>query len=94
MEVPSMDDKKNIVHNAHVNLDKERYKRPYGGIPFIYSFGHAGQLPPVMMKAMSDKSPSEKSATADQMGKIAIHDFMYSQDEKCQSNIVVMDKVV
>ena len=89
-----MDDEENVIHTAHVKLDEDVYKRPYGGIPFIYSFGHAGQLPPVMMKAMSDKSPSEKSATADQMGKIAIHDFMYSQHEKCQSNIVVMDKVV
>ena len=80
-----LDDEENVIHTDEVDLSEEVYKRPYGGIPFIYSFCHAGQLPPVMMKAMSDKS-SAKNATADHMGKIAIHEFMYSQNEnECQS---------
>ena len=71
-----MNKEQNVVHVDDVSLAPEVYSRPWGGLPFLYSFGHCGQLPPVKMKSMYDKS-SAKTNTADQKGKIAIHDFLY-----------------
>ena len=89
-----MDKEENIIHKEDISLTKDVYNRPWGGIPFLYSFGHCGQLPPVMMKAMYDKS-SAKSGTADQKGKIAIHDFLYPSNKKeAQSTVVVMNEVL
>ena len=89
-----MNKEQNVVHVDDVSLAPEVYSRPWGGLPFLYSFGHCGQLPPVKMKSMYDKS-SAKTNTADQKGKIAIHDFLYPRNKKeCQSTIVVMNEVI
>ena len=47
------DDAMNTIFDESINfnLPIEIYNRPWGGIPFIYSFGDCSQLPPVMMKS-------------------------------------------
>ena len=89
-----MDNEQNIVHTDDICLSPEVYSRPWGGLPFLYSFGHCGQLPPVLMKSMYDKSPA-KTHTADHKGKIAIQDFLHpNNDKECQSTVVVMNEVL
>ena len=55
-----------------MDLKREVFNRPWGGIPFIYSFGDCAQLPPVMMTALYDDKKA-KANTADMLGKIAIN---------------------
>ena len=45
-----MNKEQNVVHVDDVSLAPEVHSRPWGGLPFLYSFGHCGQLPPVKMK--------------------------------------------
>ena len=51
-----LDDNGNIVfdENDDFPLADEIFERPWGGIPFIYSFGDCCQLPPVKMKSIID----------------------------------------
>ena len=77
-----------------MDLKREVFNRPWGGIPFIYSFGDCAQLPPVMMTALYDDKTA-KANTADMLGKIAITEFLDPPNKRqCESTIVVMDQVL
>ena len=77
-----------------MDLKREVFNRPWGGIPFIYSFGDCAQLPPVMMTALYDDKKA-KANTADMLGKIAITEFLDPPNKRqCESTIVVMDQVL
>ena len=88
------DKEENLIHSEEVDLKPAVYKRPWGGIPFIYSFGDCAQLPPVMMTALYDEKPA-KPNTADLLGKITIAEFLDPPNKRqCESTIVVMDEVL
>ena len=88
------DKEENIIHTETVDLKREVFNRPWGGIPFIYSFGDCAQLPPVMMTALYDDKTA-KANTADMLGKIAITEFLDPPNKRqCESTIVVMDQVL
>ena len=57
-----------------MDLKREVFNRPWGGIPFIYSFGDCAQLPPVMMTALYDEKAA-KPNTADLLGKLLLLNF-------------------
>ena len=89
-----LDKEENVIHTEEVDLKPAVYKRAWGGIPFIYSFGDCAQLPPVMMTALYDEKPA-KPNTADLLGKIAIAEFLDPPNKRqCESTIVVMDEVL
>ena len=82
-----------ILPDSH-SLKTEIYNRPWGGIPCIYSFGDSAQLPPVMMKALYDKTPG-KQGSSDVAGRTAISEFLLPPDEtEARSTVVIMDKVL
>ena len=88
------DKEENVIHTETVDLKREVFNRPWGGIPFIYSFGDCAQLPPVMMTALYDDKKA-KANTADMLGKIAIAEFLDPPNKRqCESTIVVMDQVL
>ena len=75
-------------------IPPEIYKRPWGGIPFIYSFGDCFQLPPVKMKAIYDNSPG-KPDSSDNFGRVAFSEFIDADHlESTDSVIVKMDNVL
>lgn len=92
-----LDDDGNIVGQDETGnslLTPDVYMRPWGGIPFVYSFGDCGQLPPVMMKGMYDQSIG-RPGTADFMGRIAFAEFRSPpKPEEATAVSVVMDEVL
>jgi hypothetical protein len=68
-------------------------KRPWGGIPMIYSFGDSAQLPPVMMKPYFDESYA-KAGSSDMAGRIAMSDFMNPDETTARSTFVSMKTVI
>ena len=80
-----------IQHDAAL---KESYQRPYGGVPFIGSFGDCHQLPPVAAKAHYDKGKASASNHACAAGRVAFSDFLDPPpDSNCHGITFVMDKV-
>ena len=63
------------LSSSEESLPEVVSKRPWGGIPMIYSFGDSAQLPPVMMKPYFDESYA-KPGSSDMAGRIAMADFM------------------
>ena len=61
------------------------YKRPWGGIPVIYSFGDIFQLAPVGMTSISqlnEKGSSKKVGKSGHLGKLAFKRFLDPDDVK------------
>ena len=58
-------------------LPEEVYSQPWGGIPFVYSFGDCCQLPPMLMKALYDDSDA-KPNSSDNFGRLAFSEFINS----------------
>ena len=86
------DREENIIHTETVDLKREVFNRPWGGIPFIYSFGYCAQIPPVMMTALYDDKKA-KTNTADMLKKIAINEFLDPPNKhQCESTIFVMNQ--
>ena len=83
-----------IDESLNFPLSPEIYNRPWGGIPFIYSFGDCCQLPPVKMKAIYDDSCG-KPDSSDNIGRIAFNDFVNADHiETTDSVVVKMDYVL
>ena len=81
--------------NNSDNLHKEIYNQLFGGfLPFLISCEGFVQLPTVVDKIFSDKSPANPN-TADLCGKIAFQQFMDPDkiDEAILATII-MDEVV
>jgi hypothetical protein len=79
-----------------IDLTTDITSRPWGGVPFIYSFGDTNQLPPVAMKAVYDNKPSRgRDGGAERMGRIAFHEFINpSSGSGANSTIVFLDDVL
>ena len=83
-----------LDENLNFPLEAEISKRPWGGIPLIYSFGDCFQLPPVKMKAIYDNSAG-KPDSSDNFGRIAFSEFIDSDHlDTTDSVIVKMDNVL
>ena len=96
------------VINAHAlktifeEMKKEKfppqvYKRPFGGIPIMYSFGDIFQLAPVGMTSISqlnEKSSSKNVGKSANLGKLAFKQFLDPVDvTEARSLIVMMNQV-
>ena len=70
--------------------------RPFGGLPFVFSFGDCQQLPPVGNKSHFDPTATKGEANgADGRGKIVFDQFMCPDDPTaCMGVQVVMDQTV
>jgi hypothetical protein len=94
------DQEQNIAANVddglvQLALPMEMTDRPWGGVPFIYSFGNTNQLPPVAMKAVYDSKPSRGRHGSEQMGKIAFKDFIDPPPNSgVNSTVVILDEVL
>lgn len=91
-----LDNGNNVVRDKSSNfpLSEAMYSRPWGGIPFIYSFGDCSQLPPVMMKAIYDDSES-RTGTSDHLGRIVVKDFTGNiSSHEASSFVIMMDEVL
>ena len=91
-----LDDNGNVIFDENDNfpLENEIFERPWGGIPFIYSFGDCCQLPPVKMKSIFDNS-NGRPDSSDNIGRIVFNDFISADHmDTSQSVIVKMDEVL
>ena len=69
------------------------YKRPWGGIPVIYSFGDIFQLAPVGMTSISqlnEKGSSKKVGKSGHLGKLAFKRFLDPDDVRDARSLIVM----
>mmetsp|Transcript_3966 Transcript_3966/g.8935 ORF Transcript_3966/g.8935 Transcript_3966/m.8935 type:complete len:1042 (+) Transcript_3966:4059-7184(+) len=83
-----------LANSVDIITDPEIYDRPYGGLPFLYSFGDSKQLPPVKLKPFYDKRPGVVGKS-DLSGKIAFTDFVKPNDEDEElSTVVYMNTVL
>ena len=90
------DDENNVLIDESLNFPLEQvvYERPWGGIPFIYSFGDCCQLPPVCMKSLYDNNIG-KPNSADHFGQLAFNELLDSDHLDTTDTIVVkMDQVL
>jgi PIF1 helicase. len=69
-------------------------RRPFGGVPFIFSCGDHAQLPPVLDKLLYDMSPGRVNS-ADLCGKIAFSQFLNPDDaSQVESAVIILDEVL
>ena len=88
-----LDWEENILFREDSMVSPILHNRPHGGIPFIYSFGDCAQLPPVLMKSMYDQSRA-KVGTPDAAGRVAVAEFMKSNNNSSISSTIYMDEVL
>ena len=82
-------------NNPHNTFEQISF-RPFGGIPFVFSFGDCQQLPPVGNKSHFDPTPTRgESNGADGRGKLVFDQFLCPADAaECMGVQVVMDQTV
>ena len=82
------------LSSRHISLPSDVHKRPWGGIPFIYTFGDMFQLAPVGFRAFYSKV-REKHVGSWLQGQIVMSDFLSppSLDEE-ESSVFMLDEVV
>ena len=74
-------------------LDADTCQRPWGGVPFVYSYGDNNQVPPVAKKSTYD-TRAPKTA-ADRAGRVAFHEFITTTNpSESMATVVVMEEVV
>jgi hypothetical protein len=74
-------------------LDADTCQRPWGGVPFVYSYGDNNQVPPVAKKFTYD-TRAPKTA-ADRAGRVAFHEFITTTNpSESMATVVVMEEVV
>lgn len=80
---------------AHqVSIPSDVHKRPWGGIPFIYSFGDSFQLAPVGMRAFYSQAREPKTGSWS-LGMIAVADFRNPPKREVEEcSVFVLDEVV
>jgi len=69
------------------------FNRPWGGIPFIYSFGDSYQLNPVGFKTFYSQAAANRGS--DSQGRIVVSNFLSppNEDEE-ESTVFLLDEVV
>jgi hypothetical protein len=74
-------------------LNTDTSLRPWGGIPFVYSYGDTNQIPPVCKKSTYD-TRAPKTA-ADRAGIVAFREIITTTNpSKSMATVVVMEEVV
>lgn len=80
--------------SALKSVCSEGRERPFGGLPFIGTFGDAHQLPPVAAKSHFDTSaPSSSDNIACNIGRLKFQEYLSPTHPKCKGVTVVMDSV-
>lgn len=81
------------VTNIPRITDPAIYERPWGGIPFIYSFGDSYQLAPVGSRSFY--SPVNGNKPAEAVGKLVVANFLNPPDKELEeSSVFLLDEVV
>lgn len=91
---------RNTVNETHDNIVFDNYDfskfgyRPWGGIPFVFSFGDCHQLPSVSSKTHFDPTPATGEAnSACGQGKIIFEQFLQPLDNQEAIGVqVIMDE--
>ena len=73
----------------------ELSRRPFGGVPVVYSYGDCHQLPPVGEIALDSKNEPRDATSADASGKFSFNRFLHPEPGTNAIGVsVIMDKVI
>ena len=87
----------NSNNDHHINTlhyHSDIFKRTWGGVPIVYSFGDCHQLPPVGMEVISNISTRPKLNTSDFHGFLAFSDFLDSCEDGTSSYSIMMYEII